>query len=310
MPNLRIGMIGLGVISRYYVEAMSADQDCDLWGVCDIRDDVLKKFQDSEVNTYSDYGELIASDVDAIVINLPNHLHYDVCRAALLSGKHVCCEKPLALGGPAAADLSGLARRHGRVLFTAFHRRYNRNLISAKLHLVGSDRPSHISATYLERIEDHCGGDRWYLDPAKCGGGCVADNGPNVFDTLIELFGPVGVRAANIIRDDRGIDMQARVELSSHDGIPITVDLDWAYGHGESKSVAVEWSDGRRLDIDMLKGFPAFKSSLTHEYSGVLADFTRHIRAGILCDRGHDVAQLVDAVYAITSAHPGGEARG
>lgn len=75
---------------------------------------------------YADYEQLVAApDVDAIYIPLANGLHGEWARKALLAGKHVLCEKPLAANAAEAEQLADIACRCSRVLMEAMHYRYH-----------------------------------------------------------------------------------------------------------------------------------------------------------------------------------------
>lgn len=298
---LRVAMLGLGVISRYYAAAIGELPALELAAACDRNSERLSPYERSGVACDRDWrATLDRGDVDAVLVNLPNDMHAEVCVAALGAGKHVCCEKPLALTEADAAAIDAAAREHGRTLFTAFHRRYNRNLRSLTERLGG--RPvARARARYHERIEEHAGDDGWYLDPARCGGGCLADNGPNAFDTLRHVVGPLEVTGARFERDGRGVDLRANVELRSAAGVPATVELDWAYD-GELKDVTVDTEDGERLEANMLAGFPEFKSSLFHEYEGVLGDFAGRVASGTRGDEdGVAAARLVERAYGLAA---------
>ena len=295
---IRVGVIGLGVISRYYLPALSTHPETAVMAVADV-DPGKAGLVDGSAAFHRDYRDLLATpELDAVVVNVPNHLHHQVCRDALLAGKHVCCEKPLTTDPDAAAELTALAERGERVLFTAFHRRYNRNLLRLRDRIAVREPPDRVVLTYRERIEEHCGADAWYLDMAKCGGGCLADNGPNAFDTALALLGPVRVTGARIRRDVTGVDRQAEVELLTATDGWVRVELDWAYPHGEDKRVFLEWDDGHRDEANLLAGFPEFKSSLHHEYDGVVADFAETVlRRAHRTDSGAFVAGLVAQAY-------------
>ena len=74
---------------------------------------------------YADYPELLAdNDVDVVHITTPNHLHYEQARAALEAGKHVLCEKPLAMTSAETADLVGLAEETGLVAGVNYNLRF------------------------------------------------------------------------------------------------------------------------------------------------------------------------------------------
>jgi predicted dehydrogenase len=80
---------------------------------------------------YERYEDLLADpNIDAVYINLANHQHYQWTIAALAAGKHVLCEKPLALNQKEAEAMAAVAREHNRVLVeavcTSWHPRFIR----------------------------------------------------------------------------------------------------------------------------------------------------------------------------------------
>ncbi|MGH3547476.1 MAG: Gfo/Idh/MocA family protein [Pseudonocardiaceae bacterium] len=221
------------------------------------------------------------ADLDAVVVTVPNDAHVTVCSDALEAGLPVCVEKPLATRLTDGEALVECARTTGGQLFTAFHRRYNSAVLTLAQRLPPGTPIESLTVRYLERIEDHGGRDHWYLDPARCGGGCVADNGPNAYDLATLLLGDVQVTGTTIIRDVRGIDRQAQVLLRGASGVTARVELDWSYD-GERKDVEVRLADGSTDSADLIRDYPDFKSSLWHEYVGVLRDFDNGRRIGVV----------------------------
>jgi len=182
MEELRIGVVGLGVISRFHLDAFSQVDGVRLAGVCDLDETALARFR-GVVPCHRDYRELLdRSRLDAVVITLPNDAHLHACLTAIDAGLGVCVEKPLALRLADGEAIVGRARAAGVVTFTAFHRRYNSSVLALLGRLPSKPSIESLTIRYWERIEDHVGREQWYLDPARCGGGCVADNGPNAFD--------------------------------------------------------------------------------------------------------------------------------
>ena len=295
MRQLRIGVIGLGVISRCYLAALHRLPTLRLTAVCDTDEAALRPFHD-QVPCHRGHRELLArTDLDAVVVTVPNDAHATVVRDVLEAGLPVCVEKPLATQLTDGEALVECARTAGVCLFTAFHRRYN----GAVQNLARWLQPPVESLTvrYFERIEEHIGRDRWYLDPARCGGGCVADNGPNAYDLARLFLGDLQVTAADIDRDAHGIDRQARVVLRAASGATARVELDWSY-EGERKDVEIVLADGSTHRADMLRGYPGFKSSLWHEYLGILRDFERALSPSEhRADGGLAALALVDATY-------------
>lgn len=279
-PPLRLAIVGLGVISRYYLAALAgpgASPDLALAAVCDRDPAVLDPHRDA-LRCYTDHRDLLADgEIDAVVVNVPNDAHHPVVRDALVAGVPVCVEKPLATTLADGEELVALARAAGLPLLTAFHRRYNDNVLALRERVAGR-RIRSVTVRYHELIEEHVGRDRWYLDPARCGGGCVADNGPNAIDLVHLFLGPVTLTGADITRDAGGVDRQAVLALQAESGATAQVELDWSYPDGEAKDVTVETEDGTVDTADMLAGHLAFKSSLDHEYVGVLAHFADVLR--------------------------------
>ena len=250
-----------------------------LAAVCDIDQFKSADFaNDDGVAIHEDAAELIADQaVDAVVVDTPVSTHVELCRAALTAGKHVCCEKPLALARGDGEELLSIAASIGVTLFTAFHRRYNNNLPTpGQLRRTGLEA---VRLRYLERIEEHTDSLGWYATSAAEGGGCIVDNGPNAYDVLRHLFGDVSADRAEVKRSSSGVDMAADIHGRLADGADVLICLDWTFD-GECKDLHVRWADGAELDVDLLAGYPGFKESLAHEYSRILDEFATLIDGG------------------------------
>jgi predicted dehydrogenase len=296
---LRLGVVGLGAIAPYYLAAAERLPGWELSAVCDTREQALERYAGPAARFRDHRTLLTRARPDTLVVAVPNHAHLTVCRDALAAGVPVCVEKPLALTAAEGRLLVDLARRRGVPVLTAFHRRYN-TAVRALAHRAADRKIVSVRVRYLERIEEHLGGEDWYLDPARCGGGCVADNGPNALDLVRLLLGDVTVTGCGIHRDGSGVDRQAVIRLSSPDGATASVELDWSYP-GELKDVEVELADGEVLRADMLAGHPGFKASLWHEYEAILTEFAslagRRALVGPGAHGGLPALELVEAAY-------------
>lgn len=272
--TLAIGVIGLGGVSKYFVEAISAIPGCTLVAACDTDENRRASLAERDVAVHAKPDDLLAdSRVEAVVLCTPVATHVELSGAAIAAGKHVCCEKPLALSRSDASSLLELASSRGLTLFTAFHRRYNKRLpLPASVSLDGL---VSVESRYYERIDEHSEGADWYSLPASAGGGCIVDNGPNAYDVVRHLFGNVSVEAGEVVRSPDGADMKAVVH-GRVGTTEVVIRLDWGFD-GERKDVRARWRDGSELYVDMLEGFVEFKSSLAHEYVGVLEDFATHV---------------------------------
>ena len=114
--TLGIAVIGLGRWGPNHVRNFLAVKGCRVVAAVDpiaaTRDRMHAVYPD--VESMDDYRKALArKDVDAVVVATPTATHYEVVRAALESGKHVLCEKPLTSLSPQAWELAALAQERG-----------------------------------------------------------------------------------------------------------------------------------------------------------------------------------------------------
>lgn len=170
---------------------------------------------------YTDYHDLIADpEVDTVYVAVPNFLHYAVSEAALLTGKDVVCEKPLASNYEEAARLAEVARREGRFLWEAVvtMRQPNFRLVRDELlPRIGTVKQAFVNySQYSSRYDAFRAGEVLpAFDPAKAGG-AIMDLGLYTLTYTIGLFGePMAAKyLANI---ERGIDTSG-VAILEYDG--------------------------------------------------------------------------------------------
>jgi predicted dehydrogenase len=109
LSGIRIGIIGAGYWAvENHIPALKTFQDVEVVAVCRIGQEDLRRVQrkfDIPFGT-EDYHELLAlENLDGVVVSSPHHLHYEHASAALASGRHVLCEKPMALTSAEAKHL-------------------------------------------------------------------------------------------------------------------------------------------------------------------------------------------------------------
>src|SRR4051794_33439701 len=116
---------------------------------------------------YDDAEALVtAADVDVVHLCTPNHLHAPLAQAALVAGKHVVCEKPLALDAVEAAALAEAAAASGRVATVPFVYRYHPMALEARARIaageLGALRLMH--GGYLQDWLSTADDDNWRVD--------------------------------------------------------------------------------------------------------------------------------------------------
>ena len=212
---------------------------------------------------HESYESLIADpEVDAVFVLLPNALHLELVRLALLSGKHVFCEKPLCCNAVEARVLAKLAAAHPRqVAFEGFHwlfhpqaRRVREVLYSGR---VGKIREWHLSFCHLPMYPE--GNIRWSYE---LGGGCFMDIGCYLVSALRFFSGqePCGVISAqaDVCKYHHLVDKSMGTTLALPDGTTATLQCSFEAPEFSMKLVAIG-STGRVDVINFLSG----NSSLT-----------------------------------------------
>jgi predicted dehydrogenase len=116
---LNIGIIGLGYWGPNLVRNFSATPGAVVKCVADLDDKRLARIRTAypSIETVSDADEILARlDIDAVVLATPIKTHYDLAKRAILNGKHVLVEKPLATSRAEVLELIDLADKHEKVL--------------------------------------------------------------------------------------------------------------------------------------------------------------------------------------------------
>ena len=189
-------------------------------------------------------------DVDAVYIPLTNNLHLEWTLRALAAGKHVLCEKPLAMNAAQAEEMASAAARADRLLMEGFMYRFDPR---AREFVDRVADPLHVQASFGFRLQ----GENFRFD-AALGGGALFDVGCYTVSMACWILGePEQVLAWARMRN--GIDMTAAALLIFDKGRTASV---WAsFESPEAQEVSVVSRDGvHRLE----RPFTSDGSGLSH----------------------------------------------
>jgi predicted dehydrogenase len=126
MADLKVGVIGTGFIGPVHVEALRR-LGIEVVAVAGPRaDGVAEKAVAMHIEKYYDTAEALIADpaIDVVHITSPNHVHHPQAKAALLAGKHVVCEKPLAMNSAESSELVKLAKEKKLINAVNFNIRF------------------------------------------------------------------------------------------------------------------------------------------------------------------------------------------
>jgi len=144
-------------------------------------------------NAYPSFEAALADPALAVVhLAVPNHLHAPYAKAALAAGKHVLCEKPLAMTSAESAELAALARASGRVAAVNYNLRFYPLVHQARELLRAGElgRPLLVHGAYLQDWLLYDTDWSWRLDPAAGGQlRAVADIGTHWLDLAAFVTG-------------------------------------------------------------------------------------------------------------------------
>ncbi len=182
MTPVRIALIGLGRMGRVHAEVARGLPDVEIVAIADPSPDAVAfgvSLHPKAVGC-SDPAAVVALDgVDACLIASPTPTHPHLVEAALAAGRHVLCEKPLALDPARAVALGDRARSAGRVLQVGFWRRYSPPWVAARAAIVSGaiGRPLFVRLSQWDADPPPPS----FCDPAVSGGLAV-DCGVHEFD--------------------------------------------------------------------------------------------------------------------------------
>nr|WP_314458694.1 Gfo/Idh/MocA family oxidoreductase [uncultured Clostridium sp.] len=128
-------VIGCGMISRNHLKALKNIDHAEIYAVCDIQKEKAEKAgkEYGARKIYEDYKKLISDPgVDVIHICTPHNLHGSMAEEALAAGKHVLCEKPMALTVTEARAMLAARESSGVQLGICFQNRYNEASVCLK----------------------------------------------------------------------------------------------------------------------------------------------------------------------------------
>lgn len=191
--KVKIGIVGLGGIGNVHVNAFqSLGPDVEIAALSDIdptkTNALAARFP--QAAHFSDYRDLVKSDLDGVVVAVGNVLHKEVAIAALQAKKAVLLEKPMAMDSREAEAIQNAARKSGAILQVGMVRR---QMPAARIVKEYVDKDYfgsiyHIRAVLIRRRGiPGLGG--WFTTKAASGGGPMIDLGVHLFDQVMWMSG-------------------------------------------------------------------------------------------------------------------------
>ena len=163
--------------------------------------------------------------VEAVVVSTPTTTHYELTRRALLKGKHVLCEKPLASTPPQAEELCALARKAGKILMVGHVFLFNPGI--RKLREL-------ISAGEAGRIH--------YLHATRTNLGPIRQDVDSVWD-----LAPHDISILNYLLDQQAVEVSARGSFYLQEGKADVAFITLTYPNNVLANIHVSWLDPKKI---------------------------------------------------------------
>jgi predicted dehydrogenase len=288
--QVRVGIIGVG-IGQAHIRGYSQVENARVVALCDINEErarqVARDCSVLDADILSDHRALLErDDIDAVSVCLPNKLHRPVAVDALEAGKHVLCEKPLALDAREAQEIADAAQKAGKKCMVAQVKRFSPEAQLLKKLVDGGELgPIYYAKSYWFRKRGIPGYGGWFTTKSLSGGGPLIDIGVHLLDAAWWLagcprplsafgatyaeFGPQGrgIGAWSADKKPEGtfdVEDLAVALIRFEGGLTINLEVSWAlHAAQEKQSVelygregGVEWSNKLSLVRD-LHGAPA-----------------------------------------------------
>jgi len=196
MRKVGWGLIGCGDIARKRVAPALKDlENCELVAVSRADASRAEEFarEFGARRWHADWRRLVEdAEVEAVYVATPIHLHAEQAIAAMEAGKHVLCEKPMALTVAECERMNAAARANDVRLGVAYYRRFYPVVERVKALLTSGEigRPVVAQLNAFERFEpgpEHPR--RWLVEKGRSGGGPMFDFGCHRVEVLLNLFG-------------------------------------------------------------------------------------------------------------------------
>lgn len=237
----------------------SVPNQCEILAVCDVNPEVAQAAAEkfNVPNVFTDYHQLLAMpEIDAVSVATPNAFHKQPTIDALRAGKHVLCEKPMAMNGAECREMIAAEKESGKILQIALQWRFGGAVRFMKEFI----EKGHMGEIYYARSmalrRREVPGWGVFIDKEKQGGGPLIDIGVHILDLTLHLMGnPKPISASGQTYQKLGKDPKRYNAWGDYDRNLFTVE-DFAVGF-------IRFENGATVTLES-----SFMSNIESEFFG------------------------------------------
>jgi predicted dehydrogenase len=243
MDKLRFGVLGTGIIIRdFHLPLLLNNPRVELVAAGNLHETSLEKLaaRFHIPKTYTDFDQMSQDDeIDVVIVGLPNYLHAPVTTRMLRAGKHVLCEKPMAMTLEECRQMNEAADASKRKLMIAHMWRFDREVCWLR-DVVRSGKLGTIFKikTYAVWTGDGPPPGSWFVTPDYAGGGALADMGIHSIDMISFLLDDK-IKATKVFARTgtffKPIELEdtATVTIEYDNNMTAVIEAGWYHNHAD-----------------------------------------------------------------------------
>ena len=260
--SIKVGIIGCGKIAQVrHIPEYAANPHAEVYGFYDINlaraEELAKKYGGK---AFASYEALLADpEIEAVSVCAANHAHAEISVAALKAGKHVLCEKPMAVTLEECEAMVAAAKESGKYLMIGQNQRLAKAHAKAK-ELIEQGAIGKVLT--FRTIFGHGGPETWSIDPGsnvwffdktKAAMGAMADLGIHKTDMIQYVLGSKIVKTQAVLttldKKDAtgsliGVDDNAICIYQMENGVIGTMTASWTYYAAEDNTTVIYGTKG------------------------------------------------------------------
>ncbi len=278
--KIKVAVVGTGFIGPAHIEALRRLPNIEVTALCEANMDLAtEKAKQLGIERPCLFEDMLKmEDIDAVHVCTPNFLHYSQSKAALLAGKHVVCEKPLATKIEDAEELVKIAAETGLVNAVHFNLRYYPMVRQMRTMREKGDLGEiySILGSYLQDWLFLQTDYNWRLEPDKSGDSrAIADIGSHLLDAteyitglkVVEVMADFNTVHKTRLKPLKAIETYSGKMLQASDYAEVEINTE------DHATVLLRFDNGNKGSVTVSQVAAGRKNRLNIEISGSKANF-------------------------------------
>jgi predicted dehydrogenase len=234
MEKTRVAVIGLGSVAQLvHLPNLVKIKNAEITALAEINRSRLNSVADKYgiKKLYSDYKQLLTdTEIDAVIIATPTHLHKQMAIDCLNAGKDVLVEKPLARNSSEGIEIIECAKKNNRKLMVGMNLRYRPDsmLIRSLIDAGEIGNPFYIKCGWIRKQSSS---EKWFNKREEAGGGVILDLGVNLIDLALWLADypkVISISTKNYCHNSKNLEDTSISLIRCENSVTINIEASWS----------------------------------------------------------------------------------